>query len=204
MSKFITFEGCEGVGKSWHIKKLSEYLTKTGIDFIMTREPGGSGVAEKIRNIILSAENKEMTDLCELLLYSAARAQHIEDIIKPALNQGKLVICDRYIDSTYAYQGVARGLGTDLVKKVNEISAGEYIPELTIFLDFPPEKAFIRKGGADKGDRLEQMNLDFHKKVYQGYNELKSLNRFVAIDASGTHDETHKKIIEALKSAGVI
>lgn len=204
--KFITFEGCEGVGKSWQIRALKEYLTEKKVDFIITREPGGSFIAEKIRNIILSAENKDMDSVCEAMLYSAARVQHINDIIAPALKSGKLVICDRYIDSTLAYQGYARGLGEEFINNLNKLAAGKYIPDFTLFLDLSPEKSFLRKGGADKTDRLENLDIEFHKKVYQGYKiiALKEKNRFISIDASGNKQQTNQKIIDALKQNNII
>jgi dTMP kinase len=204
--KLITFEGCEGVGKSWQIRALKEYLIGINANFIITREPGGSLIAEKIREIILTAEHKEMDSVCEALLYGAARAQHIKDVISPALKEGKTVICDRYIDSTYAYQGFARGLGAEFVASLNALAVGNFIPDLTIFLDLPPEQAFERKGGADKTDRLENLDMDFHKKVYEGYKLLaqKEKGRFISIDASGSKADTHSKIIALLKERHII
>jgi dTMP kinase len=142
-----------------------------------------------------------MDSVCEALLYGAARAQHIKDIISPALKAGKIVICDRYTDSSFAYQGYARGLGTDFIDKLNSLAAGQYIPDLTIFLDLPPEKAFLRKGGADKNDRLENLDIEFHNKVYEGYKLLaqKEKARFISVDASGSKSDTHAKIINLLK-----
>jgi len=204
--KFITFEGCEGVGKSYQIRALKEYLCGINAIFIITREPGGSAIAEKIRDIILSAENFGMDSVCEAMLYSAARVQHIKDIIKPALDAGKLVICDRYIDSTFAYQGYARGLGVEFVNTLNTLAAREYIPDLTIFLDLPPKQAFARKGGADRKDRLENQDIEFHNKVYEGYKLIakKEINRFFSIDASGTRQQTQEKIISLLKGKKII
>lgn len=204
--KFITFEGCEGVGKSWQIRALKDYLISLNVDFIITREPGGSKISEKIREIILCAENTEMDSVCEAMLYSAARVQHINDIIRPALNSGKLVICDRYIDSTLAYQGYARRLGVDFIKRLNDLAIGEFIPDLTLFLDLPPEMAFLRKGGADKTDRLENLDINFHKKVYEGYKKiaLTDTNRFISVDASGEKGCTHHKIVSVLKVHNII
>lgn len=204
--KLITFEGCEGVGKSWQINALKEYLTGINADFIITREPGGSEIAEKIRQIILCAENKEMDSICEAMLYGAARAQHIKDIIKPSLESGKLVICDRYTDSTLAYQGYARGLGVKFIKTLNTLAAGQYMPDLTLFLDLPPKQAFLRKGGADKNDRLENLDIAFHNRVYEGYKliEEECGDRFVSIDASGSKSQTHGNILKVLKDRGII
>ena len=197
--KLITIEGCEGVGKSTQIRLLKEYFEREKIDVVFTREPGGSKIAEQIRQIILDGGNSEMSAECEALLYAAARNQHIKDIIEPAIESGKTVICDRYIDSTYAYQGYARGLGTEFIDTVNKLSVGEFEPDMTIFLDYPPDKAFKRKGGADKRDRLENMDISFHVKVYEGYKTLEKKSRFVAVDASGSKYETHEKIKEVIK-----
>lgn len=204
--KFITFEGCEGSGKSTQLKLLIEYLDKNKIDYVFTREPGGTQISEKIRSIILDIENAEMCDECEALLYAAARAQHIKEKIIPALNAGKLVLCDRYIHSSIAYQAYARGLGEDYIKSINSFAINECMPDYTIFLNITPEDAFKRKGGMDKDDRLEQSGMEFHKKVYQGY--VKSLGennpKSVFIDCLGSRMQTHQKIINALKKLKVI
>ena len=147
--KFLTFEGCEGVGKSKQMKLLKEYLDNNKIDYIVTREPGGGSISEQIRKVILDGNNLEMVDECEALLYAAARIQHINDVIKPNLEQGKLVICDRYIDSSLAYQGVARNLGFDYIKSINRVAVNDFMPDATIFLNLSPEMAFKRKGGVD-------------------------------------------------------
>ena len=204
--KFITFEGCEGVGKSRQVKLLAEYLDGKGIKYIVTREPGGSSVSEQIRAVILDQNNKNMTDSCEALLYAAARAQLLEEKIKPLLDDGYLVICDRYVDSSFAYQGFARGLGLDFVKSINSFALENFNPDLTLFLDLPPEQAFKRKGGIDKNDRLELAGLEFHNKVYEGYKAVAEIykDRIFTIDASGTKQETHQKIINALKNKGII
>lgn len=204
--KFITFEGCEGVGKSRQIKLLQEYLEKNGVRYYLTREPGGTSVSEKIREIILDGKNTDMTDECEALLYAAARVQLLKEVVAPKLDSGELVICDRFVDSSMAYQGYARGLGAEFVEKINSYAIENFTPDYTLFLDLPPEKAFLRKGGADKNDRLEITGMDFHNKVYKGYKELveKNKDRFIVIDASGEKAETHAKIIAALKEKGVI
>jgi dTMP kinase len=204
--QFITFEGCEGVGKSTQIRLLSEELSAKGIPFVVTREPGGSRIAESIRKIILDAGNSEMSDLCELFLYLAARAQHLKDIVRPALDQGKLVICDRYIDSTFAYQGFGKGLDADMVEAVNAAAIGGLVPDLTIFLDLPPESAFSRKGGPDRGDRLELLEQSFHERVYEGYQEIarRGPERFVRIDAGGSKQETHAKIVSLMREKNIL
>ena len=172
---------------------------------MFTREPGGSRVAEKIREIILDADNKDITDDCEAFLYAASRVQHLQEIVIPALNEGKTVFCDRFVDSSYAYQGIARGLGLEKIERLNSLAVGEYMPQYTLFLDLPPKQAFARKGGADKKDRLEQLDIGFHQKVYDAYKMLaaRDKDRYVVIDASGAKDETFVKIIAALKARGI-
>ncbi len=205
--KFITFEGGEGVGKSKQISMLKEYLDSHKIKYIMTREPGGTPISEKIREIILSKNNSEMTDYTEALLYASARAQLIDEVILPKLNEGYTVFCDRYIDSSFAYQAYARGLGYDFIKSVNSYAIEKAMPDYTVFLNLDPVSAFKRKGGADKTDRLELSGAEFHKKVYEGYLELLKKDesgRIINIDCRGTKDETHAKIINALKKAGVL
>ncbi len=203
---FITFEGCEGVGKSRQIRLLEEYLQKHGKKYYLTREPGGTPVSEQIRTVILDGKNVSMADECEALLYAAARVQLLKEMVKPRLDANELVLCDRYIDSSLAYQGYARGLGVDFVEKINDYAIKNFMPNYTIFLSLPPEQAFLRKGGVDKNDRVEQSGMEFHNKVYQGYLDLakKYPSRFIVIDASGTKEQTHSKIIDALKTRGVI
>lgn len=204
--KFITFEGCEGVGKSHQIRRLENYLQENNIHYYLTREPGGTPVSEQIRNVILDGKNVSMTDECEALLYASARVQLLKEVVKPKLDNGELVLCDRYIDSSIAYQGYARGLGVDFVKKINDYAITNFMPDYTIFLNLPPEQAFLRKGGVDKTDRLELSGMDFHKKVYEGYLDIarKEPDRFIVIDASGDKFQTHAKIINALKEKGII
>ena len=204
--KFVTFEGCEGVGKSKQIHLLEEYLKRNGIQYYLTREPGGTGVSEQIRNVILDGKNSSMTDECEALLYAAARVQLLKEEIKPRLDRGELVLCDRYIDSSFAYQAYARGLGLDFVKTINDYAIKNFTPDVTLFLNLSPEEAFKRKGGVDKTDRLELSGKDFHQKVYNGYLDLAKNNkeRIQVIDASGTKEQTHSKIINALKEKGII
>lgn len=203
--KFITVEGCEGSGKSTQLRFLAEYLKDNGADFVLTREPGGSMIAEKIRKIILDKENTLMTSECEALLYAAARVQHLDEIVKPALDAGKLVICDRYVDSSLAYQGYARGLGCGFVESINAYALEEFPPDLTLFLNISPEAAFERKHGADLNDRMESLGLAFHKKVYAGYlSLLKKYPRIYPVDCSGTKFETAEKIKNLLKERGYI
>jgi len=204
--KFITFEGCEGAGKSRQIQLLSDYLTSRGIKHIVTREPGGNHISESIRSIILDGKNTDMTDECEALLYAAARVQVLKTVVAPALNSGNIVICDRYIDSSFAYQGYARGLGVETIENINFYAIKNFMPDLTIFLDIPPREGFARKHGADESDRLEQAGMAFHEKVYEGYKELAKRypDRFIPINPMGEKEETHGKIIALLKERGIV
>ena len=204
--KFITFEGCEDCGKSTQVKLFNEYLTRENIPHIFTREPGGEKISEEIRRILLDANNKEMTDECEALLYAASRVQHLSDRVEPALSQGKLVVCDRYVDSSLAYQAYARGLGVDFVGKINAYALTNYRPDVTIFIDLTPEAAFLRKHGADENDRLEQAGMAFHKKVYEGYKQLAANepDRIVCIDGTQTPDEVFADVLKALQERGIL
>ena len=204
--KFITFEGCEGVGKSSQLNLLIKYLEEKGVSFCFTREPGGTKISEDIRNIILDGKNSAMTDECEALLYASARVQLLKEKIAPMLDSGKLVICDRYIDSSLAYQGNARGLGYDFIKQINSFAIKNFMPDYTVFLCLEPKEAFKRKGGVDKNDRVELSGENFHQKVYEGYLHLAKeyADRFFVIDASSSKEQTHEKIISALKEKGII
>lgn len=203
--RFITFEGCEGSGKSTQLRLLSQKLDEVGADYILTREPGGSEISEKIRNIILDGKNTAMCDECEALLYAAARIQHLREKVKPALEEGKLVVCDRYVDSSLAYQGIARGLGVSFIEEINRYALEEFSPDLTVFLNISPDAAFQRKHGADLNDRMEQLGLPFHRKVYQGYLSLaEKYPRICPVDCGGTKWETSEKIFGLLKSKGLI
>ncbi len=199
--KFITFEGCDGCGKSTQLKLFSEYLTKEGIPHIFTREPGGGKISEQIREVLLSGKNLEMTDECEALLYAAARVQHLSDRVEPALSEGKLVICDRYVDSSLAYQAYARGLGTEFVESVNAYALKNYLPDVTVFIDLTPEAAFARKHGADENDRMELAGIDFHRRVYAGYKSLaeKYPERIVGVDGNKTPAEIFADILAILQ-----
>ncbi|MBQ4054021.1 MAG: dTMP kinase [Clostridia bacterium] len=204
--KFITFEGCDGCGKSTQLRLLSEYLTKNGVPHIFTREPGGGKISEAIREILLSGKNMEMTDECEALLYAASRVQHLSDRVEPALSEGKLVICDRYVDSSLAYQAYARGLGLDFVSKINAFALENYLPDVTVFIDLTPEAAFLRKHGADENDRLEKAGMAFHKRVYEGYKAVAAAepNRVVCVDGNQTPDKVFADVLQILKEKGCL
>ncbi len=202
---FVTLEGGEGSGKSTQLGLLEDYLSKGGYDVIFTREPGGTPISEKIRKILLGGENTEMCDETEALLFAAARVQHIKEKILPAVAAGKTVVCDRYVHSSLVYQGYARGLG-DFVEKVNSYALENCMPDVTIFLDITPERAFARKGGADKDDRLEQSGMDFHKRVYDGYVRVaeKFPDHFVRINADRPVEDVFEDILSTLENRGVI
>jgi dTMP kinase len=199
--KFITFEGCDGCGKSTQLKLLSAYLTENNIPHIFTREPGGGKISEAIREILLSGKNADMTDECEALLFAAARVQHLHDKVEPALREGKLVICDRYVDSSLAYQAYARGLGTEFVSKINAYALENYRPDVTIFIDLSPEAAFARKHGADKNDRMELAGMEFHKRVYEGYLAIAKSEpaRVARVDGAQTPNEIFAEAVRILK-----
>ncbi len=204
--KLITFEGCEGSGKSTQVRLLKEYLEKENIPYFMTREPGGTSISEKIRSIILDKDNTEMTDECEALLYASSRCQLLKEKVLPALKDGKIVIIDRYYDSSFAYQAYARGLGYDFVAKANSFAITNAVPDVTVFFDIDPYHAFIRKGGADSSDRLELAGIEFHNKVYAGYKALieKFPERVFSVDAHGSVEEIHARVLKLLRDKGVL
>ncbi len=204
--KFVTVEGCEGVGKSTQLHLLREYCEREGIRALFTREPGGCDIAETVRNVILNANNRDMTDMTELLLYAAARSQHTEQVIIPALEEGVTVFCDRYADSTAAYQGYARGIPMATVNAVNAAAMCGVHIDCTVFLDVPPERGFARKGGAQADDRMERETMAFHRKVYEGFRALIQAepSRFICFAAQGTKYETHEEIVQALRRRNII
>ncbi len=198
--KFITIEGTDGSGKSTQIELLMDYLRKKGADVIFTREPGGTQISEKIREIILDVDNSEMTGITEALLYAAARSQHVEEKIIPAIEAGKIIICDRFVDSSIAYQGAARGLGAEKIMGINEAALHGIMPDMTLFFDLSPEKGILRKKNERALDRLEKEKMDFHEKVYEGYKNLckKYPERIKPIDADRSIDEVHSEVIEVI------
>ena len=194
----ISFEGIEGTGKTIQSKLLCEYLIKKGYNAILTEEPGGTQIGYKIREILLSIEHKGMTPLTELLLYNASRAQHIKEVILPAMNRGTVVITDRFADSTVAYQGYARGIDLNLIDSIERIVTSGLRPDITILLDLDVETGLKRNRGINKMDRLELEDVEFHKRVRSGYLEIaaKEPERIKLIDASGSIEEVHGKIIK--------
>ncbi len=195
--KFISFEGGDGSGKSTQINLLKQYLENKGYEVVFSREPGGTKIGEKIREIILDVENKEMTGEAEALLYAAARAQHVGELIIPSLNEGKIVILDRFIDSSLVYQGMARGLGVDEVRMINEFGTKKILPNISIYLDLHAEKGLGRKKEQAKLDRLESEGISFHEKVREGYlkNAKENADRFIVVDASKKIEDIHKEIV---------
>ena len=195
---FITFEGPDGCGKSTQIKMFADYLRAQGCEVVMTREPGGTPISEKIRGIIMDSENKTECDICEMLLFAAARSQHVYELIKPSVAAGKIVLCDRFVDSSIAYQAYGRGLG-DQVEIVNNFAIQGMLPDITFFLNISAEEGRKRNTGTGKEDRLEKEALDFHNKVYEGYLKIaeKNKDRFVMIDASKTKEEVFEEIKKA-------
>jgi len=201
MALFITFEGIEGCGKTTQIGLLAERLRGRGRDILSTREPGGCPIADQIRAILLDAANSAMDSRTELLLYAAARAQHVAEVIRPALDAGRIVLCDRYTDATLAYQGFGRGLDRDLIARLNGIAAGDVRPDLTVLLDYPPEEGLVRarrrnqsQAGANE-DRFEQESGAFHRRVRQGYLDLAAREeRFRIVDARGSIDEVAGRV----------
>ncbi|MBR0382136.1 MAG: dTMP kinase [Eubacterium sp.] len=196
---FIVLEGPDGSGKSTQIRLLTEYLEQAGREYIVTREPGGTPIGEQIRKLILDENNKEMSDVTEMLLYAASRAQLVKEVIGPAIEEGKVVISDRFVDSSVVYQGIARGLGADTVYSVNDPAIGVYRPDLVIYLDISEDEGIRRKKNQKKLDRLEQESLDFHHMVSEGYRSLLSGREDVErIDGSLDRNEIQEKIRSAL------
>ncbi|MDE7161752.1 MAG: dTMP kinase [Anaeroplasmataceae bacterium] len=168
---FITFEGGECSGKTTIIKELCAALEERGISYISTREPGGIDIAEQIRSIILDVKNTAMTEETEALLYAASRMQHLKERVIPAVERGDIVICDRFLDSSLAYQGYARRLGMESILKINHFAL-EHLPDLTLFIDVKPEVALTRLANRNKSDRLDLEDIEFHQRVYDGYNAV--------------------------------
>lgn len=185
---FVSFEGNDGSGKSTQVQHLYEFLTRADYSVIKTREPGGSVIAEKIRELVLDRENTGMQDLTEAYLYAAARAQHVRDILLPALQDGQIVLCDRFVDSSVAYQGAGRELGTELIKQINAPAVKGCMPDLTILLELPADKALRRRTKASQADRIEMQDMAFHARVQQAFRLLaeQETQRIKAIDASVT------------------
>jgi dTMP kinase len=189
--KFISFEGIEGTGKSTQARLLQQSLLGLGYEVILTEEPGGTLISLRIREILLSVDHMNMKPLTELLLYNAARAQHIEEVILPALNRGAVVITDRFTDSTFAYQGYGRGIDLKLLGSIDKIATNGLRPDITMLLDLDVETGLKRNRRINKTDRLELEDVEFHQRVRKGYHELaaKEPERIKVLDASGGIEE---------------
>ena len=204
MSLFITFEGGEGSGKSSALKLLDERLRKEGYETVLTREPGGTPIAEEIRNVILDKANTKMDPRTEALLYAASRRQHLVEKVWPAIKEGKIVLCDRYLDSSLAYQGGARGLGIDNVLNVNLFATEGTFPDLTLLFDIEPELGLerIAKNASREVNRLDLEKIDFHRGVRKTFLELAARypERFVIIDASQPLDKVVEDVYQTVKA----
>lgn len=204
---FITFEGIEGCGKTTQVKRFTKYLNENGIPTINTLEPGGTDIGQDIRRILLDTNNTNLFPLTELILYAADRSQHVNEIIKPGLDQGKWVICDRYLDATIAYQGFGRGLDMEIIDILNNKATGGLLPDITVLMDCEEDvgikRALERNKDSSQEDqgRFEKEKMEFHHRVRQGYLTLadKNQDRFIVIDAAKPVDEVEKDIIRALK-----
>ena len=203
MALFITFEGGEGSGKTTIIKMLVDEIKAKGIDVLVSREPGGSKISEEIRNIILNVNNKNMDYMTEALLYAASRRQHLKEIVWPGVDSGKLVICDRYLDSSLVYQGCARGLGIEKVYELNMNATDGYLPDLTLYLDVTPDIGLgrIRDNNRDV-NRLDLEKKAFHEEVRNGYLKLCEMfpERIVKINAMGSIEEVYEEVRKAVFS----
>jgi dTMP kinase len=204
---FITFEGIEGCGKTTQVKRFAKNLKGLGISLITTFEPGGTRIGKDIRRLLLDSRNKNLSPLTELILYAADRAQHVEELIKPALDEGKWVICDRFFDATVVYQGIARGQDMELIRALNKQATQGIQPAITFLLDCPVDMGLQRalernEAQSQKGqDRFEREAIEFHRAVREGYLELarKNQNRFVIVDATLPKDEVEKKIFQHME-----
>jgi dTMP kinase len=206
---FITFEGIEGCGKTTQVNRLKEYFESLGKEVLVTLEPGGSRLGKTLRKILLSMESQDLTREAELFLYLADRAQHVDQVIRPALEQGQVVISDRYADSTVVYQGYGRGLDPQILHSFNEIATRGIWPDLTILLDLPVEiglkRAVTRNLQTKQTDegRFEAESIDFHNRVREGYLTWAALNknRFIIVDATGSVDEIFEQIKNKLSDS---
>jgi dTMP kinase len=198
---FVTFEGIEGSGKTTQIRRLSAHLAAKGVPHLVTREPGGTPLSDEIRALVLVPREETVFPEAELLLYEAARAQHVRGRILPALLSGRTVLCDRFCDATTAYQAHARGLAAEQVERLNRFAAGELVPGLTLLFDLPPEDGFARiRGRGGPKDRLERESLDFHRAVRDGYLRLagREPGRIVRIDAAPPEEEVFRSVLRTV------
>ncbi len=197
---FITLEGGDGAGKSTQIRNIERFFTEKGLVVVHTREPGGTPIGEKLRDILLDKDNAEMSAVTEMLIYAASRSQHVREFVMPALERGEIVICDRFVDSSIAYQAYGRGLG-DMVAEVNRHATGGLRPDITFWLDIDPEAGRARAAKAGDLDRLEREKSDFHYRVYEGYRRIaeQEPDRVRRIDAADTVENICSRIYECLE-----
>lgn len=200
---FITLEGPDGSGKTTQIAKVAEYIKKQNIDFIQTREPGGTRISDKIRSLILDPEHKEMHDLTEVLLYAASRAQHVHEKILPALKEGKVVLCDRFVDASLAYQGFGLGVGEEPVLQINNIATSGLVPDRSYFVDVSPEVGRERmkaRYGTENLDRIEQKDLMYHERVREGFSHIfsRQADRIVRINGEQNPEAVFEEIAKDL------
>ena len=203
---FITFEGIEGCGKTTQSKLLCEALIDRGFPVVYTREPGGTPAAEELRSFLLKPRDEKFPPFAELSVYEAARAFHVENLIRPSLQEGAVVICDRFIDSTVAYQGYGRGLDISLIDRLNREATGGLKPDLTVLIDLPVEEAFRRISDRRK-DRMESEALEFHRRVREGFLKLskREPERFLVLDGTKSVEELHRRILsEVLRRMGAL
>ncbi len=194
-------EGAEGVGKSTNIEFITQYLEQRGIDYVLTREPGGTQLGEKIRELLLAVHEESMSELTELLLVFAARAQHLDKIIEPALAAGKWVVCDRFTDATFAYQGAGRGLSMETIGELESMVQGELRPDLTLILDLDPEIGMQRASNRGELDRFEREQMSFFRHVRQGYLDIAQAEpeRCTVIDAAKSLKDVKLDLLAALE-----
>ncbi len=200
MSVFITLEGPEGGGKSTQAQRLADHLRSQKLDVLFTREPGGTEIGDQIRQVIMSLENKSMSPEAEFLLFSASRAQVVRELIRPHLEQGGIVICDRFYDSSLAYQGYGHELDLELLRTITGFVTGGLIPDLTILLDLTSELGLERRKQDGRWNRLDDYDLAFHERVREGYLLLADAepDRWVRIDAAQTEDQIQEQIREVV------
>ena len=200
--KFITIEGTEGVGKTTNIEFIQHWLNRRGVEFVSTREPGGTPLAEEVRELLLTPREEKIGDSTELLLMFAGRAQHLDQVILPALDSGTSVLCDRFTDASYAYQGFGREMDCSLITELEQIVQGDLRPDLTLILDIPVEIGLKRASERSAPDRFEQEQIEFFDRVRQGYLKIAEENpeRCAVIDASQSLDEVQASIEVVLKN----
>jgi dTMP kinase len=203
---FITFEGPDGAGKTTQLQRLASFLEQQNVSILKTREPGGTKISDQIRHIILHPEHREMVAETEILLYAASRAQHVREKIKPALEEGKIVLCDRFVDASVAYQGYGLGFGKDVIQ-INDFATGGLIPDRTYLIDLPPEEGRARMDSRKNNefgqelDRIEQKELEYHRHVRHGFHQLAQENqRILLIDGQHAIEQIQEIIIKDIKN----